>query len=109
MVVTCEQVWHEISNYLEGDLDATLRSAMDDAFPDMQTVRLGAGGNAQCDPVVWGRADDRGTSGIWTAAGEEAGAECAGEKQALVHMVDLDGSAGGDGFVCGWTAMWRIR
>jgi hypothetical protein len=29
MVVTCEQVWHEISNYLEGDVDVSLRSAMD--------------------------------------------------------------------------------
>jgi hypothetical protein len=32
MVVNCEQVWSEISNYLEGDVDATLRSAMDDHF-----------------------------------------------------------------------------
>ena len=32
MVVTCEQVWREISNYLEGDVDATLRSAMDAHF-----------------------------------------------------------------------------
>ena len=30
--VNCEQVWHEISNYIEGDVDATLRSAMDEHF-----------------------------------------------------------------------------
>lgn len=30
--LSCEQVWHEISNYLEGDLDAGLRSAMDEHF-----------------------------------------------------------------------------
>jgi hypothetical protein len=30
MVVTCEQVWQEISNYLEGDLDPTLRAAMEE-------------------------------------------------------------------------------
>jgi len=30
--VNCEQVWHEISNYLEGDLDLALRAAMDDHF-----------------------------------------------------------------------------
>jgi len=28
----CEQIWHEVSNYLEGDVDATLRSAMDEHF-----------------------------------------------------------------------------
>jgi Putative zinc-finger len=32
MVVNCEQVWHEISNYLEGDVDAGLRTAMDEHF-----------------------------------------------------------------------------
>jgi hypothetical protein len=32
MVVNCEQVWHETSNYLEGDVDVALRSAMDMHF-----------------------------------------------------------------------------
>ena len=32
MVVTCEIVWHEISNYLEGEIDPALRAAMDDHF-----------------------------------------------------------------------------
>lgn len=32
MVVNCEKVWKEISNYIEGDVDAGLRSAMDDHF-----------------------------------------------------------------------------
>jgi hypothetical protein len=32
MVVKCEQVWHEISNYLEGEVDPALRSAMDEHF-----------------------------------------------------------------------------
>lgn len=30
--LSCEQVWREISNYLEGDVDAGLRSAMDEHF-----------------------------------------------------------------------------
>ncbi len=30
--VSCEQVWREISNYLEGDVDAALRAAMDEHF-----------------------------------------------------------------------------
>ena len=32
MVVNCEQVWLEISNYIEGEVDATLRLAMDEHF-----------------------------------------------------------------------------
>jgi methylphosphotriester-DNA--protein-cysteine methyltransferase len=32
MVVNCEQVWHEISNYIEGEVDEGLRSAMDEHF-----------------------------------------------------------------------------
>jgi len=32
MVVNCELVWHEVSNYLEGDVDAALRAAMDEHF-----------------------------------------------------------------------------
>jgi hypothetical protein len=30
--VNCEQVWQEISNYLEGDVEPSLRSAMDEHF-----------------------------------------------------------------------------
>ncbi|HEX4486511.1 MAG TPA: zf-HC2 domain-containing protein [Terriglobales bacterium] len=30
MVVNCEHVWQEISNYLEGDVDAGLRAAMEE-------------------------------------------------------------------------------
>src|SRR5258708_6315139 len=32
MVVNCQQVWREISNYIEGDVDAGLRAAMDEHF-----------------------------------------------------------------------------
>ena len=31
-VTNCEQVWREISNYMDGDVDAALRSAMDEHF-----------------------------------------------------------------------------
>lgn len=30
--VNCEQVWREISNYVDGDMDAALRSTMDEHF-----------------------------------------------------------------------------
>lgn len=32
MVVNCEQVWREVSNYLDGDVGAELRLAMDEHF-----------------------------------------------------------------------------
>lgn len=32
MVVNCETIWKEISNYIEGDLDAGLRAAMEEHF-----------------------------------------------------------------------------
>jgi methylphosphotriester-DNA--protein-cysteine methyltransferase len=30
--MNCEQIWHEISNYIEGDVNADLRAAMDEHF-----------------------------------------------------------------------------
>jgi hypothetical protein len=35
----CEQVWREISNYLEGDVDAALRAAMDEHFQSCQRCK----------------------------------------------------------------------
>ncbi len=32
MVVTCQQVWRELSNYLEGEVGAELRASMDEHF-----------------------------------------------------------------------------
>jgi Putative zinc-finger len=34
MVVSCEEVWREISNYLENDLDPTLRATIEEHFRD---------------------------------------------------------------------------
>jgi hypothetical protein len=34
--VNCERVWHEISNYLEGDVEPALRTAMDEHFRTCQ-------------------------------------------------------------------------
>jgi hypothetical protein len=36
MVVKCEQVWRVISNYLEGDIEPVLRTAMDEHFRTCQ-------------------------------------------------------------------------
>jgi hypothetical protein len=37
--VSCEVVWHEISNYVEGEIDAPLRSAMDAHFESCSRCR----------------------------------------------------------------------
>jgi hypothetical protein len=35
-MLNCEQVWREVSNYLDGDVDAALRSSMDEHFRTCQ-------------------------------------------------------------------------
>ena len=41
MGVSCEQVWREISNYVEGDIDAALRSLMyRTTLPNVSTQNL---------------------------------------------------------------------
>ena len=40
MVVNCEQVWREISNYLEGEVDPDLRAAMDEHFRELPSAAL---------------------------------------------------------------------
>jgi hypothetical protein len=37
--VNCERVWQEISNYIEGEVDAALRSAMDQHFQTCEKCR----------------------------------------------------------------------
>lgn len=39
MVINCEQVWHEISNYLEDDTDPNLRAAMEAHFRECERCR----------------------------------------------------------------------
>lgn len=39
MVANCEQVWREVSNYLEGEVEANVRVAMDDHFSTCQRCR----------------------------------------------------------------------
>lgn len=39
MVMTCEQVWHEISNYLDGEIAPDLRTAIDEHLRGCQKCR----------------------------------------------------------------------
>jgi Putative zinc-finger len=43
MVVNCEQVWREISNYIEGEVDETLRTAIEAHFEQCDAVRRARG------------------------------------------------------------------
>ena len=38
-IVNCEHVWREISNYLEGDIEASLRARMDQHFQTCSACR----------------------------------------------------------------------
>ena len=42
MVIKCEDVWREISNYLEGDLDPALKLAMEEHFAQCRQLQCGA-------------------------------------------------------------------
>ena len=62
MVVTCEHVWREISNYFEGDVDPVLRQALEEHLarcPRCQSIHDGtrnvieAAGIAGCQRIVY--------------------------------------------------------
>src|SRR5260370_37091737 len=44
MVVNCEHVWREVSNYLEGEVDPGLRSAMDEHIRTCTRCKAVTGG-----------------------------------------------------------------
>ena len=48
MVVKCEDVWREISNYFEGDLDPALKLAYGGAFCAVRALPVRARWHAQC-------------------------------------------------------------
>src|SRR3977135_1255372 len=56
MVVSCEQVWQEISNYLEGEVNPELRAAMEAHFRECRHCTAVLDGSRN---VVHLYADDR--------------------------------------------------
>ncbi len=48
MVVKCEDVWREISNYFEADLDPALKRAMEEHFAQCRPLQRRARWHAQC-------------------------------------------------------------
>ena len=57
MVVSCEQVWREISNYLDGEVNPQLRAAMEAHFRECRhctAVLDGTKTSCTCTPmIVW--------------------------------------------------------
>jgi Putative zinc-finger len=53
MVVTCEQVWLEISNYLDGQIAPDLRSAMDEHFRQCQKCSAIVEGTRNVIGLYW--------------------------------------------------------
>ena len=95
-MLNCEQVWREISNYVDGDVDAGLRSAMDEHFRTCahcasvlagtrNVVRLYGDERMLEVPAGFGQAE----------AGEAAGEECCGERARMVELVGVAGAGGG--------------
>ncbi len=51
--LNCEQVWREISNYVDGEVDAALRSAMDDHFSSCQRCASVLAGTRNVVRALW--------------------------------------------------------
>ena len=109
--LNCEQVWREISNYVDGDVDAALRVYDGRALPHLQAVRVGAGGNAECSrssmamSACWRCRRDF-SQQVGEAVGEES-MRLSGSR--MVELVGVAGAGGGDGFDCRGLCGWRIR
>ncbi len=86
MVVNCEQVWREISNYLEGDLEPSLRSALEEHFR----------GCKRCTAVL------EGTRNVVELYGDERMVEVPlGFSHRLQRRLEEDIDSGRRGFI-GW-------
>ena len=55
MVIKCEDVWREISNYLDGDLDPTSEAGDGGAFCAMPSVCCGTRWHAERRRALWRR------------------------------------------------------
>ena len=94
MVVNCEQVWQEISNYLEGEVNPELRAAMEAHFRECRHCTAVLDGTRN---VVHLYADDRLLelpAGFQRALAEEAGRIHAWSPRNRLRMAYRSGRAG---------------
>ena len=88
MVVNCEEVWREISNYLEGDIEPGLRLAMEEHIRGCQ----------RCTAVL------DGTRNVVQLYGDERMLEVPlGFSQRLQHRLERTCLVAGEAFSVGWS------
>ena len=92
MVVSCEDVWREVCDYIEGELDPTVRQAIEDHFR----------GCRRCTAVL------DGTRNVIQLYGDERLIELpAGFSQRLAQKLKVEAGRGGGGRKIGW-ATWAL-
>ena len=92
MVVNCEEVWREISNYLEGEMEPDLRIAMDEHIRGCQ----------RCAAVL------DGTRNVVQLYGDERMLEVPlGFSQRLQNRLERDMPGAGEDFSDGWSRPQR--
>ena len=94
MVVSCEQVWQEISNYLEGEVSPELRAAMEAHFRECRHCTAVLDGTKN---VVHLYADDRLIElppGFSAALAKKTGRIHAWSPRDRLRMADRSGRAG---------------
>ena len=96
--LNCEQVWREVSNYVDGDVDATLRSAMDEHF---KTCKRCASVLAGTRNVVQLYGDERMLevpAGFSRRLEKRLTQHAVVKGRAMVELVGVAGAGGGDCF-----------
>ena len=100
-MLNCEQVWREVSNYVDGDVDAALRSAMDEHF---KTCKRCASVLAGTRNVVQLYGDERMLevpAGFSRRLEKRLAQNAAVKGSGMVELVGVAGAGGGDRFDCG--------
>ena len=96
-MLNCEQVWREISNYVDGDVEAALRSAMDEHFRGCKRCASVLAGTRN---VVRLYGDERMLevpAGFGQRLEKRLAEECCGERAGVVELGGVAGAGGGDG------------
>ena len=94
---TCEQVWKEVSNYLEGEVDPGLRAAMDDHFQTCQRCRSVLEGMRNIVQLYGDERMIEVPSGFGRRLEKRLAQNARTREQRMVHVVGVAGSGGGPG------------
>ena len=98
--MNCEQVWREVSNYIDGDVDAALRSSMEEHFKTCQRCASVLAGTRN---VVQLYGDERMLevpAGFSRRLEKRLTQDAASEGKRMVELVGVAGAGGGDRLDC---------